>query len=149
MVAAFVAAFLALRAELKRRKLTFSPDAIMRTMAMAGMLAAKLWHVIAPPADRLTLYILGQPISDLPAFIAGTSWLRGPATFLLNFFGWFREGFAWFGGFVAGIATLVILARKYRINWLNMLDIASPAAAIGYAVGRIGCLISGDGDYGQ
>ena len=31
---------------------------------------------------------------------------------------------------------------------LLMLDIASPAAAVGYGVGRIGCLISGDGDYG-
>ena len=30
-----------------------------------------------------------------------------------------------------------------------MLDAASPAAAIGYGIGRIGCLISGDGDYGK
>jgi len=30
-----------------------------------------------------------------------------------------------------------------------MLDVASPAAAIGYGIGRIGCLISGDGDYGR
>jgi phosphatidylglycerol:prolipoprotein diacylglycerol transferase len=29
-----------------------------------------------------------------------------------------------------------------------MLDLASPAAAVGYAIGRIGCLTSGDGDYG-
>jgi phosphatidylglycerol:prolipoprotein diacylglycerol transferase len=29
-----------------------------------------------------------------------------------------------------------------------MLDLAAPAAAVGYGVGRIGCLISGDGDYG-
>jgi phosphatidylglycerol:prolipoprotein diacylglycerol transferase len=29
-----------------------------------------------------------------------------------------------------------------------MLDLAAPAAAIGYGVGRIGCLLSGDGDYG-
>jgi phosphatidylglycerol:prolipoprotein diacylglycerol transferase len=29
-----------------------------------------------------------------------------------------------------------------------MLDLAAPAAAIGYGVGRIGCLTSGDGDYG-
>jgi phosphatidylglycerol:prolipoprotein diacylglycerol transferase len=29
-----------------------------------------------------------------------------------------------------------------------MLDVASPAAAIGYGFGRVGCLISGDGDYG-
>ena len=31
---------------------------------------------------------------------------------------------------------------------LMMLDVASPAAALGYGIGRIGCLISGDGDYG-
>ena len=31
---------------------------------------------------------------------------------------------------------------------LRMLDLAAPAAAIGYGVGRIGCLTSGDGDYG-
>jgi phosphatidylglycerol:prolipoprotein diacylglycerol transferase len=29
-----------------------------------------------------------------------------------------------------------------------MLDLAAPAAALGYGVGRIGCLLSGDGDYG-
>jgi predicted O-methyltransferase YrrM len=29
-----------------------------------------------------------------------------------------------------------------------MLDLCAPAAALGYAVGRIGCLVSGDGDYG-
>lgn len=29
-----------------------------------------------------------------------------------------------------------------------MLDLAAPAAAVGYGVGRIGCLLSGDGDYG-
>ena len=31
---------------------------------------------------------------------------------------------------------------------LEMLDAASPAAALGYGIGRLGCLISGDGDYG-
>ncbi len=31
---------------------------------------------------------------------------------------------------------------------VRMLDLAAPAAAIGYGVGRIGCLTSGDGDYG-
>jgi phosphatidylglycerol:prolipoprotein diacylglycerol transferase len=44
--------------------------------------------------------------------------------------------------------ALVLLARHYQMKILLMLDIASPAAAIGYGVGRIGCLISGDGDYG-
>jgi predicted O-methyltransferase YrrM len=50
---------------------------------------------------------------------------------------------------VAGIITLLVLARRYRVGMLTMLDLCSSAAAVGYAVGRIGCLISGDGDYGR
>jgi phosphatidylglycerol:prolipoprotein diacylglycerol transferase len=34
------------------------------------------------------------------------------------------------------------------VGALRMLDLATPAAALGYGVGRIGCLLSGDGDYG-
>jgi phosphatidylglycerol:prolipoprotein diacylglycerol transferase len=59
-----------------------------------------------------------------------------------------RVGFAWFGGFLAGLATLVGFALRYRVPLLQFLDACSPAAALGYAVGRIGCLTSGDGDYG-
>jgi phosphatidylglycerol:prolipoprotein diacylglycerol transferase len=58
-------------------------------------------------------------------------------------------GFAWFGAVIGGFIALVLLARHYRMSTLLMLDVASPAAAIGYGVGRIGCLISGDGDYGK
>ena len=59
-----------------------------------------------------------------------------------------RTGFAWFGGFLAGLATLIAFAFRYRIPLFQFLDACSPAAALGYAVGRIGCLTSGDGDYG-
>jgi phosphatidylglycerol:prolipoprotein diacylglycerol transferase len=59
-----------------------------------------------------------------------------------------RTGFAWFGGFLAGLASLIAFAFRYRIPLLQFLDACSPAAALGYAVGRIGCLTSGDGDYG-
>jgi phosphatidylglycerol:prolipoprotein diacylglycerol transferase len=48
------------------------------------------------------------------------------------------------GGFIA----LLVLARKFRMSSLLMLDVAATASALGYGVGRIGCLISGDGDYG-
>lgn len=59
-----------------------------------------------------------------------------------------RYGFAWFGGFLGGFVALVFLARHYRIPALEFMDLCSPAAAVGYAIGRIGCLLSGDGDYG-
>jgi phosphatidylglycerol:prolipoprotein diacylglycerol transferase len=59
-----------------------------------------------------------------------------------------RYGFAWFGGFIGGFVALLFLAKHYRIPVLEFMDVCSPAAAVGYATGRIGCLLSGDGDYG-
>ncbi|SRR5579871_1001965 len=124
---AFVAAYFVLQAEIRRRKLNIDAQTVIVWMAIAGIVGAKLWHVVDTPSDRL-------PFSDL---------------FTVAFVPWLRSGFAWFGGFVAGIATLLFLAYRYRVNMLTMLDIASPAAALGYAIGRIGCLVSGDGDYGR
>ena len=135
MCLAFVAAYFALAMEIKRRKLPADPYSIVAYVAIAGILGAKIWHVIDTPADRISLDMLRNAGGLVDGF-----W------FLV---GWFRGGFAWFGGFVAGIATLLLLARNYRMNLLTMLDVASPAVAVGYAVGRIGCLISGDGDYGR
>jgi phosphatidylglycerol:prolipoprotein diacylglycerol transferase len=42
----------------------------------------------------------------------------------------------------------LFLGRYYKIPSLEFMDLCSPAAAVGYAIGRIGCLLSGDGDYG-
>src|SRR5205807_6563752 len=123
---AFVVAYFALRAEIRRRKLAIDPATIIIYMVIFGILGAKLWHMMDTPGDRPTLDVLFSR-AILP---------------------WFQSGFAWFGGFTFGIAILLYLGRKYRVGMLNMLDICSPAVAIGYAVGRIGCLISGDGDYG-
>jgi phosphatidylglycerol---prolipoprotein diacylglyceryl transferase len=128
MVLAFAASYFALEAEFKRHKLEIDPYTVVAVVALAGIIGAKIWHVIDTPDDRLTADTLKS---------AGA---------LLT---WFRGGFAWFGGFVAGIAALLVIARRNRINMLTMLDLSSTAAAVGYAVGRIGCLISGDGDYGR
>jgi len=133
MCLAFVAAYFALAAEIKRRKLPLDPYSVVAYVAIAGIVGAKIWHIIDTPADRNFDFV-----SNAQGFLN---------TLLATFY-WFRGGFAWFGGFVAGITTLLLIARKNGINLLTMLDVSSPAAAIGYAVGRIGCLTSGDGDYG-
>src|SRR5204862_3564660 len=59
-----------------------------------------------------------------------------------------RAGFAWAGSLIAGVLASLWLARRFKIPVATMFDVVAPAAAIGYAIGRIGCLISGDGDYG-
>jgi len=60
-----------------------------------------------------------------------------------------RYGFAWFGGFLAGFGTMIILSRRAGLPLREFLDACSPAASLGYAIGRIGCFLSGDGDYGK
>jgi phosphatidylglycerol:prolipoprotein diacylglycerol transferase len=58
------------------------------------------------------------------------------------------SGLVWFGGAVGGAVGVLLWARWRRMFNLTLLDICAPGLAIGYAVGRIGCQLSGDGDYG-
>jgi phosphatidylglycerol:prolipoprotein diacylglycerol transferase len=93
---------------------------IVGVAGLAGLMGARLYHVLESPREL---------IADPSVLIS-------------------RFGFAWFGGFLGGFVALAILARRLRIPLLGFLDLCSPAAAVGYAIGRIGCLLSGDGDYG-
>jgi len=88
---------------------------------VAGIVGAKLWHVVDTPVEFR---------------LEGWSVL------------WDTAGFAWFGGLVFGIGALLFQGWWGKIGCLRTLDLAAPAAAIGYGVGRIGCLLSGDGCYG-
>ena len=58
------------------------------------------------------------------------------------------SGLVWFGGFVGG-AIGVLLWAWWRgfLGW-QLFDTAAVPLAIGYAIGRVGCQLSGDGDYG-
>lgn len=58
------------------------------------------------------------------------------------------SGLVWFGGLVGGAAGVLVWARIRGYLRLELLDVAAPGLALGYAVGRVGCQLSGDGDYG-
>jgi len=87
---------------------------------ISGLVGARLYHVLESPRD-----------------------LMADPSLLIS-----RFGFAWFGGFLGGFVALVFLAKHYKVPIFEFMDLCSPAAAVGYAIGRIGCLLSGDGDYG-
>jgi phosphatidylglycerol:prolipoprotein diacylglycerol transferase len=53
-------------------------------------------------------------------------------------------GLSFYGGLIGGLLALVVFARRRRISVLSAFDIAAPAAAIGQAIGHVGCLIGGD-----
>lgn len=58
-------------------------------------------------------------------------------------------GFVWYGGLMGGILASYFIARHYHIKWLVLADMAAPGLVIGHAIGRIGCQLSGDGDWGM
>ncbi|HET9676944.1 MAG TPA: prolipoprotein diacylglyceryl transferase family protein [Solirubrobacterales bacterium] len=59
------------------------------------------------------------------------------------------SGLVWYGGLIGGVVAVVLWARWRRFLNLTLLDVVAPALALGYAIGRCGCQLSGDGDYGK
>jgi phosphatidylglycerol:prolipoprotein diacylglycerol transferase len=58
-------------------------------------------------------------------------------------------GLVWYGGAIGGAVAMCLWAWRRGFLGLTLLDVCAPALAIGYAIGRIGCQVSGDGDYGK
>ena len=59
------------------------------------------------------------------------------------------SGLVWYGGAIGGALAVVAWARWRGMLGLGLLDLCAPGLALGYAVGRVGCQVSGDGDYGK
>jgi phosphatidylglycerol:prolipoprotein diacylglycerol transferase len=58
------------------------------------------------------------------------------------------SGLVWYGGAIGGAIGVIGWMRWRGALELRMLDMCATALALGYAIGRIGCQVSGDGDYG-
>jgi phosphatidylglycerol---prolipoprotein diacylglyceryl transferase len=58
------------------------------------------------------------------------------------------SGLVWYGGALGGAIGVVLWMRWRDALELRMFDMCATALALGYGIGRIGCQVSGDGDYG-
>jgi phosphatidylglycerol:prolipoprotein diacylglycerol transferase len=116
-----ICAFFILRADFARRGVSADAEAIIGITGLSGLVGSRLYHLLESPAE-----FFADPWPQLFSTM----------------------GFAFVGAIIGGFFALVILAKRFRMPMLLMLDAASPAAAMGYGIGRIGCLVSGDGDYG-
>ncbi len=58
------------------------------------------------------------------------------------------SGLTWYGGLIGGALAMLVWARWRGMPFGPLGDLAAVCLPIGYAIGRIGCQISGDGDYG-
>jgi phosphatidylglycerol:prolipoprotein diacylglycerol transferase len=59
------------------------------------------------------------------------------------------SGLVWYGGAIGGAIAVLLWAWYRDFLGFPLLDLAAPALALGYAIGRCGCQLSGDGDYGK
>jgi len=79
-------------------------------------------------------------------FVIPAGWeyfVESPILFLLSGSGW-----VWYGGVIGGAVAVLAWARRNDLPLRTIGDIAAPALSVGLGIGRIGCQLSGDGDYG-
>lgn len=69
--------------------------------------------------------------------------IANPVEALLSF-----SGLTFYGGLICATLAILWYARKHHIRFRHLCDAAAPALILAYAIGRIGCQVSGDGDWG-
>jgi phosphatidylglycerol:prolipoprotein diacylglycerol transferase len=89
--------------------------------AVGGLVGARLWILL----------------DAWPEFV------RAPWTFLAT-----GGGFVFYGGLLGGALAVTLFFRREHIPWLAGADACAPAIALGQAIGRLGCQVAGDGDWG-
>jgi phosphatidylglycerol:prolipoprotein diacylglycerol transferase len=89
--------------------------------AFFGFLGAKIFHILENFGD----------------------FLKDPADMLFSF-----SGLTMYGGLILGGAAVLYYAKKQGFNMLHVMDACAPGLFLAYGVGRLGCQVSGDGDWG-
>lgn len=119
---AFVVGYIVFRAELKRRNLAVNLvlDLVVAAAA-AGFVGARINFILEHWDD-----------------------FRAAPWSLI----WSRAGFTWFGGVAAGLIAVIGVLQSKRQPLGPYADAVAPALALVYVFGRLGCQLSGDGDYG-
>ncbi len=69
--------------------------------------------------------------------------LRDPMGSMLSF-----SGLTFYGGFIVAAFAVAIYGEKHGIPWRHIADCVAPPLIIAYGIGRIGCQVAGDGDWG-
>lgn len=124
----FIAASYFLSKEFKRKKMDENAAVNITFLALiGGVVGAKLLYIIEEWA-----YITSLPSNKL---------FTTDGLFSV-------QGLTFYGGFILAALLIYFYVRSKKIPFLRVCDSAAPSLAIGYGIARIGCHLSGDGDYG-
>ena len=121
-ILAFVASYFILRAEIRRKQLPLTTDDVADLVfygAMGVVLGGRLGYIL---------------------FYNLSFYLANP----LRLFAVWEGGMSFHGGFLGVIAAFVLYARKKRISFWALIDMAAQCAPVGLGLGRIGNFINGE-----
>ncbi len=106
--------------------ITLAPHEVVPNLTLAvmfaGVIGARLFHIL----------------ENVDSFMAA------PWDMIFS-----RSGLSVFGGLIFGTIAGLLFIRRWHLPAAPLLDAVAPAMMLGYAIGRIGCQISGDGDWGS
>ncbi|HEY1870005.1 MAG TPA: prolipoprotein diacylglyceryl transferase family protein, partial [Chitinophagaceae bacterium] len=85
--------------------------------------------------------LLGAKLFDI--FENWSAFLKDPSSFIFS-----PAGLTFYGGLICAALAIWLYAKKHKIGFWNLNDAAAPGLMLAYAIGRIGCQVSGDGDWG-
>jgi phosphatidylglycerol:prolipoprotein diacylglycerol transferase len=85
--------------------------------------------------------LLGAKLFDI--FENWSAFLKEPSSFIFS-----PAGLTFYGGLICAALAIWFYARRHKIGFWHLNDAAAPALMLAYAIGRIGCQVSGDGDWG-
>lgn len=122
MAVAFLTCLFLLRRELQKNNFTGEwAYSIVFAAAVGGIVGARLYYII----------------EHFEAFV------QDPLDMIFS-----GGGLTWYGGFIGGLIAVVWTIHRLPAPSLVLADLIAPLLLLGYGIGRIGCFLSGDGDYG-
>lgn len=89
----------------------------------------------------LVFGLLGAKLFDI--FENWSDFLKHPSSYLLS-----PSGLTFYGGLICAAIAIWIYAKKHDIGFWHLNDAAAPTLMLAYGLGRIGCQVAGDGDWG-
>jgi phosphatidylglycerol:prolipoprotein diacylglycerol transferase len=116
----------------------------------AGAVLTRRFKELRWPADQATEALLAALVGGLVGarvYWLLDNWDEASGDVLGSIFG--GSGLTWYGGALGGAVAVLLWARWRGRLSPSLLDASAPALALGYAIGRVGCQVSGDGDYGR
>jgi phosphatidylglycerol:prolipoprotein diacylglycerol transferase len=112
---------------------------------VAGYLLAREFRRLGWDPDRAWSIVVTATVMG---FVGGKLYFLAEHIGELSPHSFGSSGFTWYGGLIAGVLTVVVLARRSGLPLGQLAGIAAAPLSFAYGIGRIGCFLSGDGSYG-